>query len=37
MVFEHSEDVVILKKIGLNVAILVGVMLLLIVVSVVLG
>ncbi len=37
MVFQHAEDVDTMKKIGINVAVLVGVMLSLIVVSVLVG
>jgi hypothetical protein len=37
MVFEHAEDIDTLKKVGINVAVLVGVMLALIVISVIVG
>ncbi len=37
MVFQHAEDAATLKKVGINVAILVGVMLTLILVSVLIG
>lgn len=37
MVFDNAEDVSTLKKIGLNVALLIGVMVALIVVSLVIG
>ena len=37
MVFEQAEDVATLKKVGVNVAVLVGVMLALIVISVAIG
>lgn len=37
MYFEHTEDVQTLKKIGLNVAALTGVMLFLIITSVIIG
>ena len=37
MVFDHSEDVETLKKIGINVAVLLGVMVTLIVAAVIIG
>ena len=37
MVFEHAEDIATLKKVGINIAVLVGVMLTLIVASVFIG
>ncbi len=37
MVFDNADDVLTMKKIGINIAVLVGVMLTLIVVSVVIG
>ena len=37
MVFEHAEDIDTLKKVGINVAVLIGVMLALIVISVIVG
>lgn len=37
MVFEHAEDAATMKKIGINVAVLTGVMLALIVTSILIG
>ena len=37
MVFEHAEDVDTLKKIGINVGVLIGTMLVLIVIAVIIG
>jgi hypothetical protein len=37
MIFQHAEDAATLKKVGLNIAILTGVMLALIVISMLVG
>lgn len=37
MVFENAEDIATLKKVGINVAVLIGVMLVLILIAVVIG